>query len=279
MTRFVRLLTVMMVVLAACGGGDSEAASTTTLVAAGDDPTTSTTTTTESPVDSGAGASGDFCGFLGDYVDDTDFSPIGLSPEGIEGLFKDNLAAMQQARGLAPSEIAGDVGLFVDAYGDFIDFMDDFDFNFLAISEAAQDDPRLTALEDPELEAAGKRIEDFCGIEGDFIATPPSSSGGGGGAVLPTATLPEGFPDELVPPGGQVVASFDVAGTKTVGFELDSSSDDVIAYYTGILGDPLFESSEPLGAAWSAQYEGSDVNVTMAEYAPGKINVNIIIVE
>jgi len=279
MNRLVRLAAVTMVVLAACGGGDTEAGDSTTTVAGGDSSSTSVTTTTAAPVDPGAGASGDFCGFLNDYVDETDFSPVGLNPEAMEELFKDSLAAMQQALGLAPSQVEGDVALFVDAYRGFVEFMDDFDFNFMAISEDALDDPRLTALEDPELVAAGERIEDFCGIEGELIATPPPSDGAGGtgGGVLPDATLPEAFPGELVPPGGEVVAALEVSGMQTVGFEVESSGDDVIEYYTSLLGDPLFESSEPLGAAWSAQYEGSAVNVTIAEYAPGKVNVNVVI--
>jgi hypothetical protein len=282
MSRLVRLMATTMVVLAACGGGDGDAGATTTEAALGNDSTTTTTTTTTTTVASvspGAGASEEFCVFIGDYAEDLDLSPIGMSPEDIQALFEDNLDAIKQAEGIAPSEIRGDVGLFVDAYGGFVELMREFEYNFLAMGTSALDDPRLLAMEDPELEAAGERIEAFCGIEGQFIQTPPSSDGGsdGSGGVVPGATLPDDFPDALVPPGGQVVAAIDVGGSQTVGFELDGSGDDVIAYYTEILGDPLFQSSEPFGAAWSAGYEGETVNVTMAEYAPGKINVNVIV--
>jgi hypothetical protein len=281
MNRIVRLLTVTIVVLAACGGGDGDAGETTTAAAGGADSSTTITTTTAAvttaaPVDAGGGASGDFCGFLGDYVEEADFSPVGLSPEAFEELFKDNLDAMQHARGLAPSQIEGDVAMFVDAFGGFIEFMEEFDFNFLAITEDALDDPRLLALEEPTLEAAGERIETFCGIEGQFIATPPSS-GGGGDSGLPTATVPEGFPSELIPPGGEVIAAFEVSGSRSVGIEVASSMDDVIDYYTALLGAPTIEMSDPAGALWSTQSGGSAVNVVVAEASENLVNVNIVI--
>lgn len=277
----------MVLVLAACGGGDTDAGETTTVVADGEGTTTTTTTTapaatTAAPVDSGAGASGDFCGFLGDYIEDTDFSPVGLSAAGMEELFKDNLAAMQRARGLAPSAIEGDVALFVDAYGGFIEFMDDYGFNFMAISEDALDDPRLTALEDPALMAAGDRIEDFCGIEGEFIAAPPSSDGGPGGSSgsgggLPAASLPEDFPADLVPPGGVVVVALEIAGATSVTFDIESPTDDVIAFFSETVGDPTIQMNEPKGALWTTQYEGSTVNIVVSEVAPGMVQVNVII--
>ncbi|MFC2177322.1 hypothetical protein ACFLRH_02775 [Actinomycetota bacterium] len=287
MGRVVRLLTVMTMLLAACGGGDTDADDTTTVVAGGEGSSTTTTTmapttttTTAAPVDSGAGASGDFCGFLGDYIEDTDFSPVGLSAAGMEELFKDNLAAMQRARGLAPSGIEGDVALFVDAYGGFVEFMDDYGFNFLAISEDALDDPRLTALEDPALMAAGDRIEDFCGIEGEFIAAPPSSDGGstGSGGGPPAASLPDDFPADLVPPGGVVVVALDIAGATSVTFDIESPTDDVIAFFSETVGDPTIQMNEPnKGALWTTQYEGSTVNIVVSEISPGMVQVNVII--
>ena len=130
------------------------------------------------------------------------------------------------------------VALFAMAYGGLIDFLDENQFNFLAITEDSLDDPRLLALEDPALEEAGNRIEEYCGIE-NFIAPNPAPSAGGGSGSLPGATVPSDFPSDLEPPGGVVVANVNVAGATSVTFDTEASADDVIEYYTELLGPPV----------------------------------------
>lgn len=269
---------LMVLIVASCGGSGDEGATTT--VAAGGDSgsTTTTTSTTAAPatVDPGSGSSTDFCMFIEEYAENADLSPLGMSVAEFEETFRGNLAAIEQAAQLAPPEIAGDVSLFATAFGGFVELLEENNFNFLAIGEAALDDPRLAALEDPELEAAGDRIEDFCGFEdGDFIQTPQAGGGDGSGG-LPAQSLPDDFPADLVPPGGEVVAAVDLAGVGTsVTFDVQSPVDEVIAYYTGVVGAPTAELPEPRGALWTDSFQDGMLNIVVAQTAPGVTQVNV----
>ncbi|MDH3189742.1 MAG: hypothetical protein OEM39_03775 [Acidimicrobiia bacterium] len=256
---------LLVIVLAACGGGDGD--DTTTTQAGGVDETTTTT-----PTSGGAGAGGDFCDFLVDYAENADFSPVGISPTQIEQTLMGSLDAINQGLELAPSEIKADVALFADAYAGFVDFLGEYEYNFLSIPEDAFDDPRLAALEDPELEAAGQQIEEFCGID-DFITPGPSGPTGSGS--LPGASLPEDFPPGLEPPGGVVVASVEAGGATSVTFDTEMSSDDVIAFYTDLLGPPTQQLDEPKGALWFTEYEGVTLSLVVAEIGPNMTQVNV----
>ncbi len=286
------LVIATMVILAACGGGDEgvgdEGAGDTTTVAAGGDGSTTTAapagtdgSTTAAPVTTAtpaANPSDDFCRFATDYAENVDFSPMGMSPADVESVLRSTNDAIGQAARVAPSEIKADVQMFADAYGGFIEVLDELGFNFLAFNDDMLDDPRLLALEDPALEEAGARISAYCGID-DFIAAGPgtTSGTGGSGTGLPPVDLPEDFPTELVPPGGTAIVSLDIAGSKSVTFDVESSADDVIAYYSDVLGEPTVEMNDPDGALWSAPYGGSTVNVVVSETAQDTSQVNIIV--
>jgi len=276
--RALRLLVTMALVLAACGGSDEPAAST---AAPGDDggSTTSTTaaatTTTEAaPL---ANPSDDFCEFIIAYDEETDFSPIGMNAAELEEAFTNNLDAINQAAELAPSEIRGDVVMFAEAYAGFVELLAENGFNFLALANVDQNDPRLTALEDPDLQAAGDRIEAFCGID-DFIATPPQppdDSGGGGGTALPGGELPEDFPTALIPDGATIVVVLNVQGTDTVTYDIEMSTDEVIGFYEELLGTATSELDDPKGAFWLTSYEGTNLTVTVAETGGTQTQVNL----
>ncbi len=281
MSRVFRLLIVMMVVLAACGGGDDEPAASTTVAASGDGSTTTTEPTTVAPTTAPApvaNPSDDFCGFAIEYAESVDFSPLSMNPGELESILRATNDAIDQAAQTAPSEIRADVQMYADAYGGFIEILDELDFNFLAFNDDMLDDPRLLALEDPALEEAGERISAYCGID-DFLVAGPGAVGGTGGPddELPEVDLPDDFPTELVPPGGKAVVSLDISGSKSVTFDVESSADDVIAYYSGVIGEPTVEMNDPDGALWSTQYGGSTVNVVVSESTPGMAQVNIII--
>ena len=273
-------LVVMLLVASACGGGDADPAETSTGAPAGDGGTG----TTAAPATTAAAPAGnptdDFCEFIVAYAEDADFSPIGLNPEEIEDLFTTNVDAIDEAVRLAPSEIEADVAMFADAYGDFVALLAEYDFNFLALGDAALDDPRLAALDDPELQAAGDRIEAYCGID-SFITTSPappdSGSGGGGdgGGVSAGTDLPDDFPSELAPPGGAVVATVNVAGASSVTFDVEGDADDFIGYYTDIVGAPVQETSTPKGALWVTTYEGGSLTLVVAETGSGMVQVNV----
>lgn len=284
MSRAIRLIAGLALVLAACGGGDGDAESTSPPTAA-DDVSTSTAapTTTAEPtttaVPVAANPSDDFCGFAEEYAETVGISPIGMNPDDLEDVLRSTADAINRAVQVAPGEIKDDVELYADAYGGFIELLDELGFNFLAFDDDVLDDPRMLALDDPALEEAGDRISTYCGLD-DFIAAGPGTvggSGGGTGGGLPEVTLPDGFPSELVPPGGEVNASISVSGALSVGIEVASPIDEVIDYYTELIGAPTVQINEPKGALWTTEFEGSTVNIVLSEISPGRVNVNIII--
>ena len=274
------VLVVLLLVAAACGGGDAEPAATSTAAPAGGGGTATTVAPTTTVAAPAGNPSDDFCEFIVGYSEDADFNPIGLNPEELENLFTTNVDAINEAVQLAPSEIKTDVEMFADAYSGFVGLLAEYDFNFLALSDAALDDPRMTALDDPELQAAGDRIEAYCGID-NFISTapePPDSGTGGGGSdggVSAGTDLPDDFPSELVPPGGVVVATVNVAGASSVTFDVEGDTDDIIGYYTDIVGAPVQETSTPKGALWFTTYEGGSLTLVVAEVGSDMVQVNV----
>ncbi|NND03930.1 MAG: hypothetical protein HKN91_14205 [Acidimicrobiia bacterium] len=274
MSRALRLVVALLLVLAACGGGDDEGGNTTA-APAGDG--SAAAPTTQAPNTPAVTVGNDFCGFIIEYANSSDFSPVGVAPAQVEAAFMTNLDVMQQAAAIAPGEISADVDMFVVAYGGFVDFLGDYDYNFLNIPEEAFDDPRLAAMEDPELDAAGERIEEFCGVD-NFIATPPAGPAGGGGgtaAPLPGAELPADFPAELVPPDSVVLANISVGGGVAVTFQMEADPDDIIAFFTDVLGPPAQSINEPKGALWFSEYQGKTASVTVAEVTPGVVQANV----
>jgi len=167
--------------------------------------------------------------------------------------------------------------MFGVAFGGFVDFLSEYGWDFLAISEEALDDPRLAALEDLELEAAGMRIENFCGIDNFFDAAPTSPDGSppGGNGTVGGSDLPEDFPAELAPPGGDIVAVVNVGGATSVTFNLSTDTDDVIASYTEIVGAPVQALDEPKGALWVVSYEGLQLSLTIAEIGDNMVQINV----
>ena len=283
MGRGIPLALALLLTLASCGGDDGEADQEST-AAPSDQPASSEAppeTTTRPAVTVGD----DFCEFVLSYAEGIDALSLGPNPATFETALTDNLAAIEQAASIAPSEIRGDAERYVTAYGGFIEFMEEYDWNFMAMSEASLEDPRLLALEDPELEAAGNRIADYCGID-EFVAVGPSALGdrseergddpGDPGGGLGTR-LPEGFPDDLAPPRGAVVAAFTSAGVTTASFEVSGDVDDTLTYYTDLLGSPELEVSTPRSAVWSTTFEGAELQLTVVEAAPGMTQVTIVL--
>jgi hypothetical protein len=293
MGRATALALALLLVLAACGGGDGEAGEGFTEAAsdqsAGDqqasDQPTSSEAATETTRQPAVTVGDDFCEFVISYAEGIDAMSFGLNPAAFETALTENLAAMEQAASIAPSEVRGDAERFVTAYGGFVEFLEEYDWNVIAISEASLDDPRLLALEDPELVAAGNRISEYCGVD-DLIAVGPSGFGDrpgvpggsqGGPAGGLEAGLPDGFPDDLAPPGGAVVAAFTSGGIATVSFDVPGDAAETVSYYTDLLGSPELEALTPRSAVWSTSFEGTALQLTVVEVAPGMAQVTIVL--
>jgi hypothetical protein len=119
------------------------------------------------------------------------------------------------------------------------------------------------------------------------IASPTATASGGptggsgtvGGGGLPDLPdLPEGFPAELVLPGAEVVAIFKDGGGTSVTFDLPADTDDVIATYAEILGQPAQVLDDPEGAQWVTSYQGSQLTLTVAETGENMVQINVMLI-
>ncbi len=278
----------LILVLAACGGDTDEASETSTTAANGNETTATSespaATTTEAPATTtseapAANSSDEFCQFVVAAAAESDFTPLGLSPQELEEAFAGNLDAINQAAALAPADIRSDVLLFADAYGGFVELLAENDFNFLALADLDESDPRIVALDDPELVAAGERIEQYCGID-NFIATPPAPPSdpgppgdAGGGSI--GGDVPDDFPAELLPEGAEVIIAISSQGASSVTYEIVLPADEVIAYYEDLLGTAASEFNDPRGALWFTTYEGVGLGVTVTERDATTTDVNV----
>ncbi len=161
----------------------------------------------------------------------------------------------------APSEIRSDVGIIVDTMKGFFELLEENDFDFMAVALAAEDDPRLAALDSTKFNAAVDRLNEYCGYDiesavdtgsnsGSGTATAVSGSGSSAAGGFAQGTLPEGFPENLIPPDSTIGASGDFGVGSAVEFASTATLNDVIEFYKNELGDPMF-SSPSNGTLWS----------------------------
>jgi len=78
-------------------------------------------------------------------------------PDSVENAFQEVVNLMDDAADSAPDEIEDDVQILVDQFKSFFDELEDADFNFSELDQAA--------LENPEADAASARIDEFCGFD------------------------------------------------------------------------------------------------------------------
>lgn len=265
-------LVAVIVMIAACGGDAEPAADDGGGTDDGTTSSTTTTTSTTATTTTTVVTSGDgFCQFAADNADNLNasFSPT-QSPEQLRDSLLDTQDRISRAVDLAPAEIKDDVRVFEAAYDGLIEVFEEIEWSFANAPDDLDQDPRLQALDSPELEEAGMRIEDYCGFS--FIATEP---GGGGTGTVGGGTVPDDFPSDLIVADAEIVAVVNIGGADSVTFDVQTDVDTVIAFYTDLLGDPAGALEEPPGALWITTWEGRAANVTVVEVPGGTTQVNV----
>jgi hypothetical protein len=112
-----------------------------------------------------AGTGGNFCDMVGsindagDANEEIDF----FDPSAVEEAFKEFAAQIEAAKRAAPGEIKADVELLADGMQDFLEILDEADYDFTALI-ALEGDPRMEAVDSPQYEAAQDRVDAYCGI-------------------------------------------------------------------------------------------------------------------
>lgn len=130
-----------------------------------------------------AAGGGDFCDFNADISTGVDEVDISGDPGDLEAAFDNLLNNIDRAVDLAPDEIRDDVATLADAMEGFVDILAEYDYNMFAMGAAAEDDPRLAAMEDPAFEAAGDRVNEYCGFDdGDDDLSDDGGLGGDDGS-------------------------------------------------------------------------------------------------
>lgn len=109
----------------------------------------------------------DFCDLdeVGDDAFDALFTDQEATPAQREEAVKALGAFYQRAIDLAPGEIKSDLVLMSEAIGPLFQLLAQYDYDFTALFAAAEADPSLgeqvEALDSPELNAAGERVDDW----------------------------------------------------------------------------------------------------------------------
>lgn len=282
MRRIGAVLFALLLVAAACGGGDDEATPTSASEAAqpADEAVTPTQVEDsegeetepadeqESPVerepsgdapDPGSGSESNFCGFIAQADEELNPDPAGFDPDSFRELIEQTQRVLERAQELAPDEVRSDVALIAEAYEGFASLLEEYDYNIMAVSTAAADDPRLLALESDELAAASARIGQFCGVD---LGVSPDVGAGDTGDETPGGDQSEygDIPNVLVPP--DVVEALDM-GSGAVLFRSDAPFDAIVDFYTDALGTPFFVNTDEQSGVWQGRVAGVVRSVTV----------------
>lgn len=181
MRRLTFLAAAALLGLTACGD-DSTSSATTTAVDAGSDTTTAAVDETVSDdtvvasddtviasddtviasddTGGGEGADTEFCA-INQELNDTDI-PLEGTPADLEAYFTGFFPeALGRLEGAVPPELAADVDTLIAGVSQIGALLEANEWN----AEAAFADPAFTELAtNPEFEAAGNRVDEFCGL-------------------------------------------------------------------------------------------------------------------
>jgi hypothetical protein len=103
----------------------------------------------------------EWCNLMsGAALDTPQFDNLDIDdPESVENAFREVVGIMEEAADSAPDQIEDDVQVLVDQFREFLDQLEESDFNFSEIDQSA--------LDNSEAEAANERISEFCGFDTD----------------------------------------------------------------------------------------------------------------
>lgn len=271
MRRLITLLTILALgLLVACGGGDDDSSDSDG--ASNSDGTSSGGTSSGSGNSGGSnsssgGSKDNFC--TPEYADAIfeGFDPL-AGMDDLEDAVREMNNVLDRWADDAPSEIRSDVRIIVDAMEGFFEILEENDFDFIAMAFAAEDDPRVAALDSAEFTAAVDRLNEYCGYEdidiGSSIgsATTPTADGGVTGGGFTIGTLPEDFPENLIPPDSTIGATGDFGVGIGAEFASTATINDIIDFYKDALGDPTLSSSD--GTIWSVFEDDTALSVLVA---------------
>lgn len=269
----IRRFTVFLGILAlslliACGGGDDDSSNDADSSKPSDSSSSSSDSSSSGSSSSSSGSKDNFC--TPEYADAVfeGFDPLSDADD-LEAELKEMNKLLDRWADDAPSEIRDDVRTIVDTMHGFFEILEENDFDFMAMAFAAEDDPRLAALDSAEFTAATNRLNEYCGYEdidvdsGSGSATAiPDSDGSSSGGFTNDGTLPEDFPAPLVPPDSTVEFAGDFGVGSGAEFSSTATVDDILDFYKKALGDPTLSSSE--GTIWSTFQDGQAITVTVS---------------
>jgi len=256
MRRFISVFAVIALGLViACGGDDdsSDAGSSDDAASGGSS--------------SSGGSKDNFC--TPEYADAIfeGFDPLSDTDD-LEEAVKQMNNVLDRWADDAPSEIRADVRIIVDAMEGFFEILEENDFDFIAMAFAAEDDPRVAALDSAEFAAATERLNEYCGYDdldiGSTTGSPstPTTDGGVTDGGFAEGTLPEDFPENLIPPDSTVGVSGDFGVGIGAEFNSTATLDDVLDFYKDVLGDPTLSSAE--GTIWSVFDDDTAISVAVS---------------
>ena len=261
MRRLITLLAILTLgLVVACGGGDDDSSADS-----------------DSSGDSGNGGSSSPSGSSKDnfcapeYADAIfeDFDPT-ASLDDLEGQIGEMNELLDRWANDAPSEIRGDIRIIVDTMKGFFELLEENDFDFLAAAMSAADDPRLAALDSADFNAAVDHLNEYCGYDidsgidtgaGSSSAVPDSGSGSAGSGFT-QGTLPEDFPENLIPPDSTIGVAGDFGIGAGAEFTSTATIKQVLDFYKDALGDPTLSSGSD--TLWSVFEDNKAITVAVS---------------
>lgn len=274
MRRITTLLAILVLsLLIACGDGDddssdSDASSST---GSGDSTATSVPATTSSSSNS---SKDNFC--TPDNIDAVfDGFEATTDLADLEAQFSKMSDILDDWADDAPSEIRADAQIIVNSVRGLIEVSEENDYDLIAVALNAEDDPRILALDSDDFLTATDRLSEYCGydvappLDGPTLSLDPGSPGD-----LGDGTLPDDFPEELIPPDSMVEFAGLIGPGIGAQFTSTATIDKILAFYEDVLGPPTVTSDE--STIWSI-FENNTLTTATIMGTDGDVEIGITI--